>query len=245
MTRATDTTFSGFLSSANAFLLIGAAMLPVSGVIVRLVRFALAGVAPSARLAVSAPIPELAAAGVYPVLVVAALTAAGYIVLRPVDPGVSRSVGGWLLLTAGVISIGIVLIGPIVVGFLVVAILAEQLVLRIRLHRQWHSPPAVANLVALSVLTAILHGAFGRSDPPADFVIDAAGVPSGEYVYAGRTDATLLLLPCGDRGVLFEVPADSVKVVRYDADPPMTVSSLDLGARLREATIGTTYVECH
>jgi hypothetical protein len=205
------------LSGGHTLLLVLAVMLPVSGAIIRYLLLTTAGVTMADRIAVSAPLTELAAIGARSAVIALVTFTGGVLAVRLLPSHRSN----WLTVTIGLLGalVTVPLLGLAAVPIVATLALAVHLGLHVRLGRDWKTAwgmSVVLLALALFAATVGLQPVAGRAGQYT-FTDEAL---SGVYLAGGRTDSTLLLLSCHHRGSVLEVPADRLLSIVYAPLPP-------------------------
>jgi hypothetical protein len=242
---------TGLLSNAHTALLVSAVMVPVTGAVVRLVQYATSATLPEPmRLAVSAPLPELAGWGLPVVLILGVFLAYTEYALPRVFR-LSRSTRrspSWLVvvglaaLLALVWALGILIFGlPLMVVALVGYVAAVVLAWRRWLRGAWSDRFALGALCLL-YLTAGAFAGLLTAPPPAAYVTftDSPNSPQpGWYLELGQTDQAVFLTPCSAHGRVLALHPSRLAVV--DWPPPAPHDRL---TDLRDVAARNLYAGC-
>lgn len=254
--RATSNEPRGLLPTAHTALLVSAVMVPVTGATVRFVQYLTAAhFAQPLRLAVSAPLNELASDGLLTVLFI--LLVLGYAVyLVPRLSRAGRAVGSrvgrriWLLDAVLVGSLGLAVALALVLApngpvFLIVTGTGGAATAAFGRHRERGRASSDPFAVGALVLIYLAAGAANGLTAPAPAVayVSFAEAPDaprpGWFVRLGDTDQAVLLAPCPDRGSVIEVPTSRVTLIEW---PP--ARSHDLVETIRSIAAPNLFAEC-
>jgi hypothetical protein len=251
------------LTPGSTAIVVTAAMLPVTGAVVRWVAFHSTFSHPAA-LAVTLPVGELAVFGIVPILgslsilAIALLIAAlitGVSAVRqpggsPAAPAPSRSavilVSRLVMIAALVVIAGLLMWTGFVVaaGYLLFGAIAVYLAWRIAGGHSLFRLEVAAALIVAYVLSGLVTGFRATPSVAASYQFKSeAMVANGPYLRIAQDDARVFLAPCDHRGFVVEVPLDEVLTAAW---PPSqgVVPEFGLGAALDVLKVADVYGGC-
>jgi hypothetical protein len=205
-----------FLSGGHTLILATGVMLPVSGAIIRWIRFASIGVGAPEHLAVSLPVGELAAQGAWPIG-----TALGFLGLVVWLTRPMRFRQAWISVSAALIAAlpAVVLFGWTALFPIAVSAAAFHFGLHIRVGREWRSAWGMGVLLSVYALTAASAGLAPSAGRAEDYSFRDGVTEDGVYLAGGATDSTILILSCRSPGEVVEVRSEDVLLVRRSRAP--------------------------
>jgi hypothetical protein len=251
------------LTPGSTAIVVTAAMLPVTGAVVRWVAFHGTFSHPAA-LALTLPVGELAVFGIVPILgslsilaialLVAALIKAVAGVRQPGGlPAVAPSSRSGIILLSRVVLIAVLVIiagvlmwtGFVVaVGYLMFGAIAAYLAWRIAGGRPLFGPEVAAALIVAYVLSGVVTGFRATPSVAASYQFKSdAPMANGAYLRIAQDDARVYLAPCDHRGFVVAVPLDEVLTATWppgQGEPP----EFGLGAVLDVLKVADIYEGC-
>lgn len=214
---------STYIGPGNTALVATGLMLPVTGAVLRFVSYRLAGFPDPIGLAVTAPVGELAATGIAPVLISASFLALSWVWLTLLSRGAAAKLP-LRPFVAGIALASVLLalvIGPVMAVFqFTISVSSSYVMQHGHLTRQWRGSGVA---LALFFLFAAAGAAFAWNDgplPPAAYRFTDSSL-DGNYVLLAHDDGTQFLGDCVHRGSVLAVATSIVVTARYTPRTPM------------------------
>jgi hypothetical protein len=229
-----DSGVSFWLGHGYTAVLVSAVMLPVIGVVVRLVTFRFGGpFQEPLHLAGSASVADLALVGSGPILIAGGAFVVG--LLAPFPGGrlaspMRLAAVITLALILGSIPILLVAPSPLLILAIVLTLATAYLAHHRTMKRPWSSRRLATVLGITFVITGLFTGLYPRPYPAAYYTL-AAEVPlvSGWFIRVGEAGGAQLLADCVVHGRVVAIPAALILTV----DTPAARNDLDLLATAR------------